>query len=209
MDIQRMMKGQQANMDGYLFSDYYVEEIIRMKIEGMNWKELRIKTPDPLLRIRDPELQDWIDYTNLVINSGKYEFPITTSVPTQQANSGEQFVYTASDGTSDRRFYVYIAGQWCRIDFNTDGSVNAGGFGDRILDDDANTGIFTQFVANEERLRHYSNGVYVVAIDTYGLQMANEYKLVFDGLGGDTYWTYSTASTYLQAYVNGTLRMEI
>ena len=168
-----------------------------------------MKANDPLIRIKDPELLDWVDRISLILNSGKYEFPITTTVPTQQANNGEQFVYTASTGSTDRRFYVYIGGQWNRIDFKGDGTVDAGGFGDRILDTDQNTGIFTQFVANEERLRHYANGTYIVAMDTYGVQLAADYKLVFDGLGGDTYVTYSTASTYLQAYVNGTLRMEM
>ena len=147
---------------------------------------------------------------NLILNAGKYEFPITSSVPTQQSNSGEQFVYTATSGTAtDRRFYVYIEGVWCAINFSSSGAVSAGGFGDRIVDDDGNTGIFTQFTANEDRLRHYSAGTYIAAMDTYGIQIAPDYKMVFNGLGGTTYWTYSTASTYLQAYINGTLRMEM
>jgi len=168
-----------------------------------------LKVQEPLLKVRDPELWEFVDRVSLILNAGKYEFPITSSVPTQRANAGEQFVYANLQNT-DRRFYVYIQGVWCRIDFNSDGTISAGtGIPDRILDSDQNTGIFTQFVSGEERLRHYSNGVYVVAIDTYGLQMAPAYKAVFDGLAGTTYWTYSSASSYMQFYENGNLRMEM
>lgn len=175
------------------------------------------KTPDPILRTRDPELSDWIDAANYVINAGKYEFPLITTVPTARANSGEQFVYTASDGTGAfRRFYVYIGGIWCFIGFDSAGnftgsSGGGGGFDDHIIDPDGNTLVHTNFTGggNEDRIRTYCNGVYVMAVDTYGLQVASEYKVVFDGLGGDTYWTYSTASTYMQCYLNGTLRMEM
>jgi hypothetical protein len=167
-----------------------------------------MKAPDPILRTRDPELQDWVDRVNLILNAGKYEFFVTNTVPTEQANVGEQKVYQSDDGTL-RRFYVFINGIWCSINFSSSGDVSTGAFGDRILDDDKNTGIFTQFTTNEDRLRHYSAGVYVMAVDTYGIQIASDYKMVFDGLGGDTYWTYSSASSYLQCYINGTLRMEM
>jgi len=167
-----------------------------------------MKSPDPLLRIRDAELQDWVDAVNFILNAGKYEFAITTSVPTHRANSGEQFVYTASDGTTDRRFYVYIGNQWCRIDFDADGNAGSG-FTDHIIDSDGDTLVHTQFVQGENLIRTYSKGVYVTAVDTYGFQIAPMYKMVFDGLGGTTYWTYSSASSYMQCYLNGSLRMEM
>ena len=174
-----------------------------------------MKIPDPLLRVKDHELWDWIDYVGIVINGGKYEFPLTTTIPTQVANSGEQFVFTAGTGTAAfRRFYVFINNVWCFIGFNSAGGVtggSGGGGGDHIIDPDGNTLVHTNFTGGgaEDRIRTYCAGVYVMAIDTYGVQIAPEYKMVFDGLGGDTYWTYSSASTYMQCYLNGTLRMEM
>ena len=169
-----------------------------------------MKAPDPLLKVRDVELWDWIDRVNLILNTGKYEFAVYDTVPDTGAiaNEGEQLVYASPDGAI-RRFYVFIDGIWCLINFTTSGEVSTGAFGDRIIDNDANTGIFTQFTTNEDVLRHYSNGSYIVAMDTYGIQIAAGYKYVYDGLAGDTYCTYSTASVYLQFYLNGTLRMEM
>lgn len=172
-----------------------------------------MKLPDPLLKTKDPELSDWIDRANLLINSGKYEFPIYDGEPSAgQANEGESLVtnYTDTSGNIVRNLEVYISGVWCTIAFDSTGSVSAGGFTDRIIDADNNTGIFTQFNnVNENILRHYSNGVYVVAIDTYGIQVASEYKISFNGSLGNTYWTYSTASSYMQCFVNGSVRMEM
>ena len=166
------------------------------------------KLPDPILKFRDPELIDWIDATNFVINTGRYQFPVVNQVPTEQSNSGEQRVYASDDGTL-RRFYVYIGGQWNQINFDGFGNVTTSGFSDHIIDASGDTLVHTEFTANEDRIRHYSKGVYVVAIDTYALQIASGYKMVFNGLGGTTYWTYSSASTYMQCYVNGSLRMEM
>lgn len=175
-----------------------------------------MKAPDPILKVKDFELWDWVEYVNIILNSGKYEFPLTTTVPTLRANTGEQYVFTSGVGTGQfRRFYVYIDNIWCFIGFDSAGNVIGGsggtGASDHIIDPDGNTLVHTNFTGGgaEDRVRFYSAGAYVVAVDTYGLQIAPEYKMVFDGLGGDTYWTYSTASTYMQCYLNGTLRMEM
>ena len=169
-----------------------------------------MKPNDPLIRLKDAELLEWVDRIGLILGSGKYETPVYNTEANEAvlANEGESYIYASDDNTT-RKLKFYINGVWATINFTTAGAVSSGGFGDRIVDDDGNTGIFTQFTANEDRLRHYSNGVYVMAVDTYGLQVASEYKVVFDGLGGTTYWTYSTASTYMQCYVSGTLRMEM
>lgn len=166
------------------------------------------KAPYPLLRTRDPELQDWVDSVNFIINAGHYQFPIVTTIPDYRSNDGEQRVYTSADG-SVRTFYVYIGSVWNAINFNSSGGVVSSGFGDHIINQSGNTLVHTEFTNAENLIRIYSNGFYVVNINTYGLQVAADYKVVFDGLGGDTYWTYSSASTYMQCYLNGTLRMEM
>ena len=166
------------------------------------------KIPDPILRVRDPELWDWVDATNFVINAGHYEFPITNTIPTYQSNNGEQRVYASDDGTL-RRFYVYINGQWNNISFDGSGNILTTGFGDHIINKSGNTLVHTEYTNAENQVRFYSNGVYVVNVDTYGISMPSAYKVAFNGLDGNTYWTYSSASTYMQCYVNGNLRMEM
>ena len=173
------------------------------------------KVPDPLIKIKDFELWEWIDGVNYVLNGGHYSFPLVTTVPDYQSNEGEQRIYSVTTGTTtERRFYIYIGGRWVVINFDSAGNVvsgSGGGGGDHIIDADGNTLVHTDFIGggSEDRIRFYSAGVYVAAVDTYGLQVASEYKVVFDGLGGDSYWTYSTASTYMQCSLNGTLRMEM
>ena len=174
------------------------------------------RIPDPVLRIRDFELWDWIDSVQYIINGGHYSFPLVTTVPDYRSNDGEQRIYSVTTGTTtDRRFYIYINGIWCVINFDSGGNIIGGsggtGASDHIIDPDGNTLVHTNFTGGgaEDRIRMYAASTYVVAVDTYGLQIAPEYKMVFDGLGGDTYWTYSTASTYMQCYLNGSLRMEM
>ena len=167
-----------------------------------------MKLPDPLLRTRDPELQDWVDRTNLVLNSGKYEFFVTNVIPTERANQGEQKVYTSDDGTL-RRFYVYIQGVWCLINFDSSGNVTSTGFGDHIINKSGNTLVHTEYTNAEDYVRIYTHGVYVVRVDTYGISVAPTYKIAFNGIDGNTYWTYSSASAYMQCYVSGNIRMEM
>lgn len=166
-----------------------------------------MKLPDPILRSRDSELSDWIDYCNLVINTGKYEFPIYSEEPgSTKANEGESLIVSNGD---TRKLEVYINGVWCTINFDGSGAVNAGGFGDRILDSDGNTGIFSEFATDENVLRFYSNGVYEMAMSTAGLQVASGFPFVMDGLGGDTKMVYNSTTSYLEFHLNGTKRMEM
>lgn len=166
-----------------------------------------MKLPDPILKTRDPELLDWIDATNLLINSGKYEFPIQSDEPgTTKANEGESIVVATGE---TRKLEVYINGLWCTINFTTGGAVSAGGLSDRIVDADGNTAVITEFSSNEDVVRFYANGAYVMAVSTYGLQIASGYKIAFNGLAGNSYVTYNSSNQYVQTYINGALRMEI
>lgn len=166
------------------------------------------KAPYPLLRTRDPELQDWVDSLNFIVNAGHYQFGVTNTIPDYRSNTGESRVYISSDGLT-RALYVYIDTGWVSIPFDANGNVVSSGFGDHIINKSGNTLVHTEYTNAEDQVRFYTHGAYVVNINTYGLQVAPEYKVVFDGLGGDTYWTYSSASTYMQCYLNGTLRMEM
>lgn len=121
-------------------------------------------------------------------------------------NEGESFILATGD---TRSLDVLINGVLCTINFTSSGAVSAGGLGDRIVDADGNTAVITEFTSNEDVVRFYSNGAYVMAVSTYGLQVASGYKIAFNGLGGNSYVTYNSSNQYVQTYINGALRMEI
>ena len=158
-----------------------------------------MKIPDTTIRVRDRELVDFLDTAQTILNRGLYEFRTFDAVPDWPANEGESGIFTSGTALA---LAVHINSNWSLIGFNSLGTLV-------LFDADGDTGITPEFTPDEDVLRFYSFGTYVVAMDTYGIQISSGYKMVFDGLAGDTYWTYSSASTYLQAYVNGTLRMEM
>ena len=159
------------------------------------------------MKVRDVELWNWIDTANLVMNSGRYEFPIySATLATYQINDGESFI--VSTGTV-RQLTVRINSVLCSINFNSSGKVSGTGLGDRITDTDGNTGVFTEFTSDENIIRFYSNGVYVAALNTAGLSVAAGFPIVMEGLGGDTYRVYNATTQYIQWFLNGAIRMEI
>jgi len=142
---------------------------------------------------------DFIDYTQTLLNRGLYEFRTFAAVPDWAANQGENGVLVSG---STLALYVHMNSVWTAIGFNLLGTLT-------LFDADGDTGITPEATADEDILRFYSAGTYCAALDTYGLQFSAGYKVVFDGLAGTTYWTYSSASAYLQCYISGTLRMEM
>ena len=73
--------------------------------------------PDVELKeIRDPGLLDFMDYTRIIVNQGKYSLRVVSSVPVGTANDGDMMLYT--DGASVYRLYCYLAGTWRYIDFD-------------------------------------------------------------------------------------------
>jgi len=158
-----------------------------------------MKVPDTVVKIRDLELIEFMDYTQTIINRGLYEFRVFDTAPDWLANDGEQGVLSSG---STLALYVHINGVWAAIGFNSFGTM-------ALWDADGDTGITPEFSADEDVLRFYSFGTYVVAMDTYGIQVSPEYKMVFNGLAGNVYWTYSSASAYLQGYVDGAIRIEM
>ncbi len=166
---------------------------------GQSEIEILMIVPDTVIKIKDLELVEFMDYVQTILNRGLYEFRTFDATPDWTANEGENGILVTGDTLG---LYVHINSTWTLIAFNSIGTLT-------LFDADGDPGITPEFTADEDVLRFYSAGTYVVAIDTYGIQVNPAYKMVFDGLGGDTYWTYSSASTYLQCHVNGTLRMEM
>ena len=166
-----------------------------------------MKLPDPILKVRDNELADWIDITNLVINSGRYEFPIySAALSTAQINEGESFI--VANGTT-RQLKIRINDILCTLNFGSDGLITAGGLGDRILDVNGDTAVITEFFSDENIIRFYSNGKYLASLSTAGFSVIAGLPIILEGVGGDTYMVYNSTTGYIQWFLNGSLRMEI
>lgn len=161
-----------------------------------------MKVFDVVLRTKDPELQDFVDNVQILLNSGRYEFRVINEVPTWSANEGESVFY--SSGT-DRRLYCYINGQWCYVGYSSGGSA----YGSYIINAEGDTAVFTEYTAAEKILRFYANNVYVMRITSTSVDVASGIPVVFDGTTESTYWKYNATSHYLEGYVEGILRMEL
>jgi hypothetical protein len=79
----------------------------------------------------------------------------------------------------------------------------------KIIDKDRDTWVDTEQNADEDKVRTTTGGTERVVIDANGVQLATELPVVFDGTGGDTKWKYNASTTYLEAWVDGLLRMEM
>ncbi len=158
-----------------------------------------MKIPDVVIKTKDLELSEFIDYTQAVINNGLYEMRIFGGVPDFQANDGENGIFVSG---SVRQLYFFLNGVWSSIGFNSLGTLV-------LFDKDADTGITPEFTVDEDVIRFYTAGFYNFAMGTFGLAIAQELPLLFDGPTGDTYWVYTTTDNYLKGYVDGVKRIEM
>ena len=158
-----------------------------------------MKVPDAFLRTKDLALREVIDAVTAILNLGLYQMRVVDSVPTWAANQGETAIYYTGD---TRALYFQVNSQWCSIGFNTLGTM--------ILSDaDQDTFITPEATADEDILRYYVGGIYKFAMGSVGFAMAAGTPVVFDGIDGNTTWSYNSATAYLQAHVDGTLVMEM
>lgn len=158
-----------------------------------------MKLPDAVIKVKDLELVEFMENVQVILNQGLYEMRITAQVPSWTAQTGETAIYYT--GTV-RTLYFYVNGVWAFIGFSSTGAL-------QLFDADGNTGITPEAELNEDVLRYYVAGNYAFAMSTLGFCMNSGTPVVFDGTDGDTKWVYDASSTYLRAYVNNTLRMEI
>jgi len=158
-----------------------------------------MKVPDAVIKIKDIELMDWMDYVQTILNNGLYQFRLLTTEPSFVSNEGESAIFY--DATN-RKFFVYINGVWCQIGWNALGIIG-------LVDSDADTGVYVEYTADEDVIRCYANSVYALSINSTFTAVAASYKVVFDGLTGTNYLTYSSADSYMQVYSDGALRMEL
>jgi hypothetical protein len=85
-----------------------------------------------------------------------------------------------------------------------------------IHDADKDTRIDVEKYYDEDKIRMDTAGVERVVIDENGFEQKigdiavqeNE-KVMFNGIGGDTYWVHNPVTDYFEAWVNGSKRMEM
>lgn len=76
----------------------------------MNLPDTELKT------LKDPGLMDFMDYTRIILNQGKYSFRVMNSPPVGSANDGDTVLYT--DGSTVFRIYCYLGGGWYSLTFD-------------------------------------------------------------------------------------------
>lgn len=158
-----------------------------------------MKVPDAVIKVKDLELIEFMDYVQVILNNGLYETRISASVPDWSANEGESLLYAS--GTV-RNLYFMIGAVWTRLSFNSLGTLV-------IFDSDGDTGLTPEAVADEDIIRFYTAGIYNFAMGTFGFALATGVPVLFDGTNGDTKWVYDSASQYLRGYTDGVLRQEM
>ena len=163
-----------------------------------------MRIPDITLKRKiDPGMMDFMDYTMFILNDGLYQFRVLDSVPAWDANDGEAVLY--SYGT-DRRLYFYISGQWVNISWSNGESAP---IALALVDYDEDTLVEVEKYTDEDKIRFTTADSLRVVIDYDGLAMSSDLKLVFNDLGGSTYFKYNSTSAYLECYVDGSKRMEL
>ena len=158
-----------------------------------------MKVPDTVIKIKDLELVEFMDYTQTILNRGLYEMRIFNAVPDWVANEGEHGIYITG---TNRQLYFYVNSGWTSIGFNSLGTLV-------LFDQDNDTGITPEFTADEDILRFFVSGSNNFAMGTVGFAMANNVPIIFDGLTGGTQWVFDTATGYLTGSVGSSKVIEI
>lgn len=148
-------------------------------------------------------MQDFMDHTMFILNNGLYQFTVINATPAWDANDGEAILY--SSGTT-RALYFYINGQWVNI---TWGNNSSAPFALALVDSDEDTLVEVEKYTDEDKIRFTTTAVLRALIDSEGLAIMEDTKLVFDGVGGDTYWKFNSTSAYLEGWINGGKRIEL
>ena len=81
--------------------------------------------------------------------------------------------------------------------------------GSAIWDTNQDTGIQTEETPDDDIVRIDSAGTEIVTADVDQFAVNSGIKLGLEGNAGDTYWKYNSTSTYLEGYIDGTLRIEL
>lgn len=175
-----------------------------------------MKIPDVEPSTKDPELLDYLDFTSLILNGGRYEMRIVGSPPTWIANEGECVLYSAGN---ERALYCYINGQWVYVAWGGGATtINA------IFDADNDTKIQVEESDDEDIIRFDVGGTEQIILQDGALLPTTDDDI---DLGSSTarfkdsymsgkahfndattYIRYNTGTAYFELYVNNALRVQ-
>jgi hypothetical protein len=83
---------------------------------------------DVEIKDKDPELNDFIDNVQQILNNGKYQFNVVDSVPTYVGDQGETTIVAGNPSSPNtQQLYTYANGQWNYISFGQSGAVQLDG----------------------------------------------------------------------------------
>ena len=110
-----------------------------------------MRIPDIVLKgKKDPGLIDFMDYCIFILNNGLYQMRTIDSVPAWTANEGEFLCY--SDGSDDRRLYIYVNTQWNYIQFTASGYPGIPGDDDTYWYYNSTTGYLECWITGIKRM---------------------------------------------------------
>ncbi|KKL94867.1 hypothetical protein LCGC14_1860360, partial [marine sediment metagenome] len=122
-----------------------------------------------------------------------------------------------SDGSTIFRLYFKThLGEFRRLGSLGDDGTPSAGDAIMISDTDADTIVNTEESADEDKVRIDTGGTERVVIDSTGVDVSgidlavdSGQKILLEGLGSDTYFTYNSGTAYLEVYLDGTKRLEL
>ena len=158
-----------------------------------------MKIADVSPKIKDLEVLDFIDNTQVLLNNGLYEMRVFDAIPAFAANDGEAGIYVSG---SVRALYFSLGSIWSSIGFNSSGTLV-------LFDNDYDTGITPEATVDEDVIRFYVAGLYKFAMGTFGFAVDKNTPVVFDATDGTNKWMYDSATTYLTCYQGGNKRLEL
>ena len=149
-----------------------------------------------------------MDFVQIILNDGRYEMRVISSIPDWSANDGEFLCYAA--GTA-RRFYIYVNDVWTYINFTAGGIILL----DIIQDTDGDTMIQLEESTDEDIIRfdigdtQGGSAGERATINNEGFAVTSGLNVALDGRDGNDYLKYNSSSEYIEVYLGGVLRMEL
>ena len=87
-----------------------------------------MQVADVELKDRDPELNDFVDNVQQILNNGKYQFAVVDSTPSYVGSQGESVLVAGNPSSPNtQQLFTSINGQWNYISFGTTGAVQLDG----------------------------------------------------------------------------------
>ena len=195
-----------------------------------------MKVDEFVIKRADRNVREFVDQATIIFNYGKYSAQVVTTPPQWVARNGE-FVFFQSSTSSGNRVYFYALNQWNWMAGSPSGggtpdatfvtlSTNDNLTQERVLTQSSNIIIVdngsnstVQIAVNPpgSNAMVIWNSSNVLGADSGFLYVANSAVLVGTGTslvfnansGSNTRMVYTISNTYLEFYLNGSIRLQM